>query len=255
MPRQSGAFCRNVFGELYFCCMEARPIEKEEVAKPKAIVFDVYDTLLTMTPVERKVNELMDNKRGYRVWFELFMQHCFVDNCTNQYHPFNAIAGATLKMAARMFNRSVDEFDVSNTLGLLGHLPLHEGVSEGLSNLTEQHFALAALTNAPHDLIAERMERTGLVSYFEKLLAAESVKKYKPCGEVYEWAAGELGVGVGDVLFVSSHGWDIAGAASAGMQTAYLLQPDELFYPLAPAPNFVAKNLEALAQELKQRFR
>lgn len=219
--------------------------------KPSVIILDVYDTLLDMALVEKKVTDLLDNKRGYRIWFELFMQYCFVDNCTERFHNFAAIAGATLKMAARLFGRSVDDYDVANTLELFRHLPLQENIQQGLSGLADQQYSLAALTNAPSQLVLERMELTGLVSYFEKVLSAEAVKKYKPCREVYEWAAFKMNVPCHEVLFVSSHGWDVAGAANAGMQTAYLQKPDELFYPLAPQPTMTVAGLEELAQKLE----
>lgn len=86
-------------------------------------MLDVCDTLLDMAMVERKVNDPTDNKRGYRIWFELFMQYCFVDNCTVQFNAFTAVAGATLQMAAKLFNRSVDGYDINNTLDLLAYLP------------------------------------------------------------------------------------------------------------------------------------
>lgn len=217
-------------------------------------MLDVYDTLLDMTLVERKVNELMDNKRGYRIWFEIFMQYSFVDNCMVQFNPFVDIASATLQMAAKLFNRSVSAYETLHTISLLSHLPLREGISQGLSMLYDQQYKLAAVTNAPYNLVIDRMERTGLISYFEEVLSAEAVEKYKPCKEVYEWAAGKLGVACSEVLFVSAHGWDIAGAANAGMSTAYLRSSVEMLYPLAPAPFIVKDNLEELALAMTERF-
>ena len=95
------------------------------------------------------------------------------------------------------------------------------------------------------------MERTGLISYFESVLSAEHVKKYKPCIEVYQWAAKKLGEESHNILMVSAHSWDIAGAANAGMQTAYIKNDKELFYPLAPEPTIIIKNIKDLASQLK----
>ena len=221
------------------------------MTSPKVILLDVYSTLLDMTLVRRRVNDLMDNRRGYRIWFELFMQYCFVDNCTSRFNDFFSIAVATLKMAAKLFHRSLREDDIKDALQLLNHLPLRENVQQGLSELADLQFRLGALTNAPAQLVTERMERTGLVSYFEMVLSAEQVKKYKPCREVYEWAAQKFGVQNNEVLFVSSHSWDIAGAANVGMQTAYIEHDDEMLYPLAPSPTLIINNLEELPLKLK----
>jgi 2-haloacid dehalogenase len=223
----------------------------EHQIKPTLILLDVYETLLDTGEMQRRVNHLLDSKRGYTIWFELFMQYCFVDNCTAQFNDFNSIANATMHMAARSLGNAVDENEVQNILALLKHLPLHEGVEEGLSVLSDHGFRIAALTNSPEVTIRERMELTGLISYFEMVLSAEHVKKYKPCIEVYEWAAKQLGIEASDILLVSAHGWDIAGASNAGMQTAYLKQSNQMFYPLAPKPIYTIKNLADLASQME----
>ncbi len=223
----------------------------EEKDKPAVVLLDVYETLLDMTVVEKRVNQILDNKRGYFLWFELFMQYCFVDNCIVQFNDFASIAYATMQMAGRTLGEEIDEHDINEVLELLKHLPVHEGVQEGLSQLNDAGFRIAALTNSPERTVTERMERTGLISYFEKVLSAEHVRKYKPSLEVYEWAIAQLNVQPGEVLLVSAHGWDLAGAVNAGMQTAYLKQSKQMLYPLAPKPNYICTSLTDLASQLK----
>ena len=218
---------------------------------PEVILLDVYETLLDMQDVVRRVNDLLDSRRGYTLWFEMFMQYCFVDNCTSQFNDFNSIANATMQMAAKTLGTSVDKESMNSVLELLKHLPVNDGVQEGLSALNQLDLRVAALTNSPESTVTERMERTGLISYFERVFSAEKVKKYKPCREVYEWAAKELGVSCNKILLVSAHGWDIAGGANAGMKTAYLQQNKQMLYPLAPAPDYTVKNLEQLAEKLR----
>lgn len=221
------------------------------LAKPTVILLDVYETLLDMTEVEKKVNLLLDNKRGYTIWFELFMEYCFVDNCIVQFNDFASIAYATFQMAAQTVGREIDEQDINDVLELLKHLPVHEGVQEGLSKLNDAGFRIAALTNSPEGTVTERMERTGLISYFEKVMSAEHVKKYKPSIDVYKWAVAKMDVQADEVLLVSAHGWDLAGAVNAGMQTAYVKQSKQMLYPLAPEPTYTCTNLADLADQLK----
>lgn len=224
---------------------------QENTQMPQVILLDVYETLLDMTEVERRVNALLDSKRGYVIWLELFMEYCFVDNCTVQFNDFTSIAKATMQMAGATLNRLLDDYDVNDILELLKHLPVHSGVPQGLSLLNDLDIRVAALTNSSEQTVRHRMERTGLVSYFEKVLSAERVKKYKPSIEVYAWAAEEMNVDMQDILLVSAHGWDIAGAANAGMQTAYMKQSGRTLYPLAPTPDFTCSTLDELAHQLQ----
>jgi 2-haloacid dehalogenase len=221
---------------------------------PKVIFLDVYETLLDMTIVEKKLNALFDSKRAYSLWLELFLQYSFVDNCTVQFHDFTSIASATMQMTSKMFGTNLEVADTEEVLNALKHLPIKEGVQEGLSKLSKMDIRIAALTNAPEKTVCDRMERTGLVSYFEKVLSAEQIKKYKPCLEVYDWAAAKMGIEKSEGLVVTSHGWDIDGAANAGMHTAYIKNRSQMLYPLAPAPDFSCNNLEELADVLLAEF-
>jgi 2-haloacid dehalogenase len=219
--------------------------------KPQIIILDVYETLLDMSDVERRVNGLLDSRRGYKLWFELFMQYCFVDNCTIQFNDFISIAKATMQMTACKLDKNIVEFDIDNVLEMLKLVPVHEGVQAGLSALNDEGYRIAALTNSSEQVVCERMERTGLISYFECVMSAEQVKKYKPSMEVYRWAAKKMDAKEKDILFVSAHGWDIAGASNAGMETAFINHGNEMLYPLAPKPGLVCNSITDLANKLK----
>lgn len=218
--------------------------------KPELILLDVYETLLDMSEVERRINSLLDSKRGYQIWFELFMQYCFVDNLTQQFNDFPSIAIATMKMAGQSLGRIPEDDDMDYVLEHLRHLPVNHGVQPGLSRLYDKGYRIAALTNSPESTVRDRMEFSGLVSYFEEVLSAEHVKKYKPSVEVYHWAAKKLKLEPAQIMMVSAHGWDITGAANAGMQTAYLQIRNQMLYPLAPQPQLVIKGLEELGEVL-----
>lgn len=219
--------------------------------KPSVLLVDVYDTMLQMDEVEKKVNALMGSRHGYTLWFELFMQYCFVDNCIVQFNDFRSIARATMEMTAGMLRREIASEDFEHVLNLLKYLPVREGVQEGLSTLNDLDLRLVALTNSPENVVRERMQSTGLISYFEQVLSAEHVGKYKPSLAVYQWAINVLKVEPNDVLLVSTHGWDLAGAVNAGMRTAYIEQPRQMLYPLAPKPDFRCKDFADLGEQLK----
>jgi 2-haloacid dehalogenase len=225
-------------------------MKPDQMLKPKVIVFDVYETLLTMSDVERKVNQVMDSSRGYTIWFELFMQYCFANNSLDSFQDFISIGKATLQVTASKLGRSVSDAEANDVLTLLKHLPVHEDVPSCLSELKDSGYTIMALTNAPEKLVFERMERTGLVSYFDEVLSAETVKKYKPDKTVYQWAAEKIKSNVSEILLITAHGWDIAGAANAGMKTAFLKRHKEFLFPLSPEPDLTGNQLSELVSVL-----
>ncbi|HWJ25297.1 MAG TPA: hypothetical protein VNS32_02075, partial [Flavisolibacter sp.] len=110
----------------------------QSLPKPKLILLDVYETLLDMSEIERKVNSHLDHKRGYDLWFGLLLQYCFVDNFLDSFNTFSSIAHATMKMASKKLDKAVSDNDIDAILELMKHLPLHEDVHEGLSRLYDQ---------------------------------------------------------------------------------------------------------------------
>ena len=223
--------------------------------KPALLLFDVYETLLSMDLVEKRVNHLLDSKRGYIIWFNLLMQHCFIESLTGVYHSFNEMAKVSLELSHQLLgqNRGRDD-EFQQIIELMKHLPVQENVQEGLSMIYDRGYRVAALTNSPAAIVRNRMELTGLISYFEKVLSAEQLMKCKPAPEVYQWAAGMLGVDSSEVMVVSSHGWDIAGAKSSGMMTAKIGRSGLVRYPLSAVADIECSDMVVLAQVLEQTW-
>lgn len=53
-----------------------------------------------------------------------------------------------------------------------------------------------------------------------------------------------------DSMLVAAHGWDVAGASWAGMQTAFIARPGQQIFPLALPPDIETLDLVGLADAL-----
>ncbi len=227
------------------------PDSTKTESRPKVILFDVYETLLDMSEIRTKLNRLLDSKKGFIIWFDTLLQYSWLDNSTGQYHSFAVLADLAMDAAAKTLSERLNAEQKEAVLRLMQQLPVHEDVQTGLSRLRDSGYRLATLTNAPAAAITGRMQRTGLISYFDAILSVESVKKHKPATETYQWAAQTLGVQTNEVLMVSAHGWDIAGALHAGMPAAFIERRGQTLYPLAPQPVYSEKDLIKLADTLQ----
>lgn len=222
----------------------------EENKKPSVILFDVNETLMDMTPLKKKVNDMLDSKRGFRLWFGMLLQYSLVDNCTGQYHDFSTIANATLDMTAKALQKEIEEDEKKEALALMKKLSAYSDVKEGLKLLKQAGLRLATLTNSPMSTLTAQLEYTGLTKYFEATLSIDAVQKYKPAPESYQHAAQTLGVNKEEIMLVAAHGWDIAGALQAGLQAAFIERKGQSLYPLASKPQFVCEDLIEFANAI-----
>ena len=219
------------------------------------ILFDVNETLLDMTPLKSKINFLLDDKQGFRIWFGMLLHYSLVDNCTNQYHDFTTIAKATLQMAGKSLNKELSEEEIKATLAVIKQLKTYPDVEEGLDLLKQNGFRLATLTNTPESTLIEQLTNSKLVHYFERTLSIDTIKKYKPAPETYHWAAKQLNVKAENMVMVAAHGWDLTGAMLAGLETGFVAREGQSVYFLSAKPNYEAKNIYKMAQVLVAHYK
>ena len=94
------------------------------------------------------------------------------------------------------------------------------------------------------------MRSSGLDGVFAHVLSVDAVRVYKPSPRVYELAPLALGVTPGDILFVSSNGWDVAGAAAFGFRTCWCNRANAPAEELDVTPDYEVDRLDAIADKL-----
>lgn len=109
---------------------------------------------------------------------------------------------------------------------------------------------MATLTNSTKKVADEQLQQAGIAQLFEASLSIDEFKVYKPGVESYKKALSKLGVQAGEAMLIAAHGWDVAGAAHAGLQTAFIERKGKALYPLAPKPTFTGKTLPDIARQL-----
>jgi 2-haloacid dehalogenase len=217
--------------------------------RPKVIFFDVNETLLDLGAMRKSVTAALGDREDlFRLWFSTMLQYSLVETATGQYHDFSTIGTAALMMVAEANGIAMQEDKAKEAIVVpLRSLPPYPDVKPGLQALKEHGYTLATLTNSSNLGVKTQMENAGLTGLFARRLSIEDIKTYKPFVKTYEWAAAQMGVKPSEALMVAAHGWDVAGAEAAGMQTAFVARPGDEMYPLANKPDYVVKDIKELA--------
>jgi 2-haloacid dehalogenase len=79
------------------------------------------------------------------------------------------------------------------------------------------------------------------------VLSADAAGIFKPSPRVYRLAVDRLGLAAPEIGFVSSNGWDAAGAKAFGFTTFWINRYGLPIERHAPAPDFVFGSLANIA--------
>ncbi|WP_040515433.1 haloacid dehalogenase type II [Paraglaciecola polaris] len=221
--------------------------------KPKVLIFDVNETLLDLETMRTSIGKaLAGHDELITLWFSTMLHHSLVTTVTGEYHDFGKIGVAALMMVAQNNNIEITEAQAITAIKTpLLSLPAHPDVKSGLAALKAQGYKIVSLTNSSNKGVETQFKNAGLTEYFDERLSIEDIKVYKPDLRSYAWALKQLQVKPEEALMVAAHGWDVAGAKAAGLQTAFIARPGKALYPLAAKPDYVVKDLTELVEILK----
>ena len=131
-----------------------------------------------------------------------------------------------------------------------GALGVHADVVPGITALRSAGLRLVTMTNGATAVPDGLLTRAGVRDQFERLLSVTDAGAWKPARRAYEFAAGECGVALGGALLVAVHPWDIHGAKTAGMRTAWINRGSGAYPGHFAASDLVANGVDDLATQL-----
>jgi len=115
-----------------------------------------------------------------------------------------------------------DEVLRTRLLALYWELPAYGEVPAMLASLKDKGMNCAILSNGSPDMLDGAVKSAGIQAQLDAVLSVEDVGIFKPAKAVYDMVGARFACSPSEVLFVSSNGWDAAGAAHYGFQTVWV---------------------------------
>lgn len=220
--------------------------------KPKALVFDVNQTLLDLNSLRPQFARVFGDGKALDEWFSLLLQYSLVVTVTDAYADFGTVGRAVLEMLAAAKKIKLSPEDSTKILQGVLTMPAHRDVPEGLKRLRVAGFRMVTLTNSSPSAVKAQLQNAGLTQFFDESISVDSVRRFKPDLEVYRSAAAHLGAQPGELLLIAAHPWDVFGAMKAGWQAAFIARNGITPLPLGPAPTISGPELNAVADAILQ---
>ena len=203
-----------------------------------ACVFDAYGTLFDVHSAVGRSGGALGDKAGpvSALWRQKQLEYTWLRSLMGAYVDFWQVTGAGLDYA--LAANGVEDAELRRRLmDLYLNLDAYPDVADALDRLRAGGKKTAILSNGAPNMLRAAVETAGLGGRLDAALSVDELRAFKPDPRVYQLAVDRLGVAAGRICFVSTNGWDAAGAAYFGFKVAWLnrfgQQPERL--PGAPA--------------------
>ena len=224
------------------------------MSHPKVIVFDSNETLLDLAALDPHFARAFGEGATTREkWFGTVLQLFLTATVVDRYQSFEVLADAALDMVAAMRGTELARQDRAAIHAALLELPPHADVPPALQQLKGTSLRLAVLTNSTAKSATAQMKHAGLDSYFDAVLSADDIERYKPAREAYAHAAKQLDVDLDEIRLVAAHGWDVTGALAAGCRAAFVGRPGKALNPRGERPDVIGTTMGEVVAQILER--
>jgi 2-haloacid dehalogenase len=190
------------------------------VSPIRGYVFDAYGTLFDVHSVIEAGRAITDDPAALSVaWRQKQLEYTWLRALMGAYVDFWAVTEAALRHTLRRLGLTPSAAQVRRLMDAYLSLACFPEVPAALERLAGRPHAV--LSNGSPAMLAAVVASSGLGKYLDHVISVDAVRTYKPSPLVYALGPGTLGLPAGELLFVSSNGWDVAGAKACGYQVAW----------------------------------
>ena len=212
-------------------------------------IFDAYGTLFDVAAAARTAAAEPGGEKLAQVWPRLAedwrrkqLEYTWLRAIMGAHCDFWAVTQDGLDWALEAAGLK-DAPLRARLLALYRELDAYPEVPAMLKALKSRGLNTAILSNGAPDMLAGAAASAGIADLLDDLLSVESVGVFKPDARVYAMVGARFGTTPGQVLFVSSNGWDAAGAALFGFRTVWVNRAGLPVDRLPGRPSYILPDL------------
>jgi 2-haloacid dehalogenase len=213
---------------------------------PRAVVFDVNETLSDMAPLRERFEDVGAPGHLSALWFAGVLRDGFALTAAGSYADFRSVGRAGLRTLLSEAGAPEDlEGAADHILDGVARLDVHPDVPDGVRALHAGGLRLVTMTNGSAATSRRLLAGAGLDHCFEAHLDVSGPKAWKPAPAAYGYVLARLGVEPADAALVAVHPWDVDGALRAGLRAVWVRRtrapyPDVLRPPTRTVPDLRA---------------
>lgn len=225
----------------------------------KVCVFDAYGTLFDVNSAVRRCAAEPGREKFVSLWPSISVQwrekqlsYSWLLTVLKKYTDFWEITENALDYALESVGLSSDSELKQRLLTLYANLDSYDEVLSVLRELKEKNISCAILSNGSKFMLNSAVQSSGIKAFIDNVMSVDDVRTFKPDPLVYKMVVDNLSCQKKEVLFISSNGWDIAGAASYGFVTMWINRLGLPVDRLPFKPDFISMDLTSVKSRILQ---
>ena len=218
-----------------------------------ALAFDIYGTLIDPHGVVDELSKhLGDRAQEFsNTWRDKQLEYTWRRALMQRYQNFPVCTRQALDYTDTLLQTGLDESAKAALMQVYRVLPAYGDVPASLQALADAGFRLFGFSNGVEEAIIGLLEHAGIDQYFEGVVSVDALQTFKPDPQVYHHFIEVTDTAAENCWLVSSNGFDVIGAVSAGMKAAWLRRSQSVvFDPWGVEPTLVVHSLDELQQKI-----
>ena len=214
-------------------------------ATPKAVLFDVYGTLLDVYSVGLRAEQMFPGagERLARAWRDKQIEYSRLVSMSGRYRPFWQLTRDALQVCAATLQLPLDSAGEDSLMNEYRHLSAFPENRAVLQTLADRGVRTGVLSNGDPDMLDVTLRSAGMRALIDPILSVHETRRYKTDPAAYALGPRSLGLPAADILFVSSNCWDAIGATWYGYTTLWVNRAGAPMEQLGVTPTRVGSSL------------
>lgn len=187
------------------------------------IVFDAYGTLWDVTQIAQACEEVAGPGNAgplLDLWRRKQLEYAWLRTLMHHYASFEQVTTEALQFSLATCQLHPAPQAVQRLVEAWFHPHAYPDALPALGSL--QAHSCAILSNGDPEMLRQGVAATGLGDVLAAVLSVAPAGRYKPHPAAYQRACDHWHTDPPHIVFVSSNGWDIAGASHFGFQTVWV---------------------------------
>ena len=225
------------------------------MSKNITLAFDVYGTLIDTNGVVDLLKTMVGDKAKSfaQTWRDKQLEYSFRRAAMINYVSFAVCTTQALEYTCLYCKEQLTQKQKDELLAIYKVLPAFDEVNKALTILKEKGYRLYAFSNGQSSAVELLLEHAGIRDLFVGIVSVDDIKTFKPSSGAYAHFLRSAEVQGNEAWLISSNPFDVTGAISSGMKSAWIKRSSEsIFDPWEIQPTFIVNSLLDFANKISK---